>query len=95
MLGRLPFATKVANGVGAALGGILYDFTGLTQGVAPADAPANAGTVLGLATGLLIAVMVGTGTWTFRRYDLDRARHAAIRAALDDRDSALPPTTPA
>jgi GPH family glycoside/pentoside/hexuronide:cation symporter len=93
--GAHSFATKVANGVGAALGGILYDFTGLTQGVAPADAPANAGTVLGLATGLLIAVMVGTGTWTFRRYDLDRARHAAIRSALDDRDSAVPPTTPA
>jgi GPH family glycoside/pentoside/hexuronide:cation symporter len=83
--GAHSFATKVANGLGAALGGILYEFVGLTRGVAPADAPANAGAQLGLTSGLLIAVLVGAGTLYFRHYDLSRARHASIRTALDER----------
>jgi GPH family glycoside/pentoside/hexuronide:cation symporter len=83
--GAHSFGMKVANGVGAAIGGILYDFVGLTQGVSPADAPASAGWQLGLTSGVLIAIMVGAGTLYFRHYDLSRARHAAIRAELDAR----------
>ena len=86
--GAHSFATKVANGVGAALGGILYEFVGLTKGVAPLQAPASAGTQLGLASGLLIAVLVGAGTLYLRHYNLDRKRHAEIRAALNARAEA-------
>jgi GPH family glycoside/pentoside/hexuronide:cation symporter len=86
--GAHSFATKVANGVGAALGGILYEFVGLTKGVAPLQAPANAGTQLGLASGLLIAVLVGAGTLYLRHYNLDRKRHAETRAALNARAEA-------
>jgi GPH family glycoside/pentoside/hexuronide:cation symporter len=85
--GAHSFATKVANGVGAALGGTLYEIVGLTKGVAPADAPVDAGTQLGLTSGLLIAVLVGAGTLWFRNYDLSRERHAATRAELDARGS--------
>ena len=90
--GAHSFATKVANGIGAVFGGILYEFVGLTKGVAPVDAPANAGTQLGLASGLLIAVLVGAGTLYLRRYDLSRERHATIRAELDARAKAASPT---
>jgi Na+/melibiose symporter-like transporter len=83
--GAHSFATKVANGVGAALGGILYEFVGLTQGVSPADAPADSGSQLGLTSGILIAVLVSAGTLYFRHYDLSRERHESIRAALDAR----------
>jgi GPH family glycoside/pentoside/hexuronide:cation symporter len=86
--GAHSFATKVANGLGAALGGILYEFVGLTKGVAPVDAPAHAGSQLGLTSGVLIAVLVGAGTLYFRHYDLSRARHAAVRLALDERAKA-------
>ena len=80
--GAHSFATKVAYGLGVATGGVLYDWVGLTQGMAPADAPASAGPQLGLTSGLLIAIMVGAGTLAFLRYNLDRERHAATRAAL-------------
>jgi GPH family glycoside/pentoside/hexuronide:cation symporter len=93
--GAHSFATKLANGLGAALGGILYEVVGLTKGVAPADAPAGAGAQIGLTSGLLIAVLVGAGTLTFRHYDLSRARHSVIRAALDAREEAehvVPPS---
>jgi len=86
--GAHSFATKVANGFGAALGGILYELVGLTKGVAPADAPASAGTQLGLTSGVLIAVLVGAGTLYFRHYDLSRARHASMRLELDARAQA-------
>lgn len=83
--GAYSFSTKVAYGLGAALGGVLYDVVGLTQGVAPADAPPAAGLQLGLTGGLLVAALVGTGTLAFLGYDLDRKRHSAIREALDAR----------
>jgi GPH family glycoside/pentoside/hexuronide:cation symporter len=86
--GAHSFGMKVANGVGAAMGGILYDFVGLTKGVSPSDAPADAGPQLGLASGLLIAILVGAGTLYFRHYDLSRERHGAIRAELDARAAA-------
>ncbi len=85
--GAHSFATKLAYGLGAALGGFLYELVGLTQGVAPADAPEGSGLRLGLAGGCLIALMIGAGTLTFFRYDLDRSRHAAVRAELDARIS--------
>lgn len=85
--GAHSFATKLANGLGAAIGGFLYEWVGLTQGVAPADAPANAGLQLGVASGLLISLLIGAGTLYFLRYDLDRARHATTRAILDERES--------
>jgi Na+/melibiose symporter-like transporter len=83
--GAHSFGTKVANGVGAALGGILYDFVGLTRGVSPADAPPDAGWLLGLTSGVLIAVLVTAGTLYFRHYDLSRERHEWIRGQLDER----------
>ena len=83
--GAHSFGTKVANGVGAAVGGVLYDFVGLTQGVSPANAPASAGPQLGLTSGILVAILVTAGTLYFRRYDLSRERHASIRAVLDAR----------
>lgn len=88
--GAYSFATKVANGVGAAVGGIVYDAVGLTQG-APADAATTpAGIQLGIASALLIVVFVGAGVLAFRRYDLDRARHREIRRALDARAEGVP-----
>lgn len=83
--GAHSFATKVANGFGAALGGLLYGLVGLTPGVDPAAAPPAAGLQLGLASGTMIALLVGAGTFCLRFYDLDRDRHAAIRAELDAR----------
>jgi GPH family glycoside/pentoside/hexuronide:cation symporter len=83
--GAHSFATKVANGIGAAVGGIVYEAVGLTKGVAPVDAPVSAGTQLGLTSGLLVAVLVGAGTLYLRHYDLSRERHAGIRRELDVR----------
>jgi Na+/melibiose symporter-like transporter len=80
------FTTKLAYGLGAALGGFLYEMVGLTQGVAPQDAPESSGIQLGLMSGSLIAVMIGAGTLTFLGYDLDRKRHATIRAELNARE---------
>lgn len=83
--GALSFATKVANGVGAAVGGLVYDAVGLTRGVAPDAAPPGAGNQLGIASALLILAFVGFGVVCFRRYGLDRERHDAISRALADR----------
>jgi Na+/melibiose symporter-like transporter len=85
--GAHSFAMKLANGLGAACGGFLYEWVGIRQGMAPEAAPDGAGLQLGLAAGILIAVMIGAGTFTFLRYDLSRERHAEIRAALDARKS--------
>jgi Na+/melibiose symporter-like transporter len=86
--GLVAFATKVANGLGAAVGGVVYDLVGLTRGVSAADAPPGAGNQLGIASALLILAFVGAGVLCFRRYSLDRRRHAAIRAQLDARAEA-------
>ena len=83
--GALSFASKVANGVGAAIGGLVYDLVGLTQGAAVSLETQEAGMQLGIASGCVIVAFVGAGVLAFRRYDLDRARHAEIRSTLDAR----------
>ena len=83
--GALSFAGKAASGLGTVLAGVVYDLSGLYQGLAPADAPASAATVIGSSSGGITLTLVALSAVVFARYDLSRQRHAEIRSALDTR----------
>ncbi len=83
--GSLSFSGKAATGLGTVIAGVVYDAVGLRQGLDPAAAPASASDQLGLLTGGILLVLVGLSFAVFRRYDITRARHTEIRAALDAR----------
>jgi GPH family glycoside/pentoside/hexuronide:cation symporter len=82
--GALSFATKAAGGLGIVIAGVAYDFVGLHHGLDPAEAPPEISQMLGVISGGIIFTLVGLSFVIFTRYDLTRARHAGIRARLDE-----------
>ena len=82
------FSGKFGDGVAALLAGIIFDMSGLTAGVAPADAPAAAGTTLGLWTAGITGLLLAAGSFVLGYYDLSRERHVAIQEQLEARNQA-------
>ncbi len=85
LFGAVSFAAKASFGVGSQLAGFVVDFVGLETGATPDDVGPRVVRDLGLTLGFSILLLVGFSIAIFSRYDLTRGRHAAVRAALDDR----------
>jgi Na+/melibiose symporter-like transporter len=83
--GAESFAWKALAGFGALFAGLVVDLVGLTQGMRAEDAGPAIVRNLGLSLGVTMTVLIGLAVFFIRRYDIDRARHAQIRAALDTR----------
>jgi Na+/melibiose symporter-like transporter len=77
------FGYKALRGIGALVAGLLVDAVGLEAGLAPEDVSAGVSMRLGLAQGGTMFVLVALSLYWIRHYDIDRARHAEIRRALE------------
>jgi len=86
--GAASFSAKASFGVGSLIAGVVVDAVGLVQNADPAEVGARVVTGLGLAMGVSILLLCGLSFAFFARYDLDRERHADIRAALTARGEA-------
>jgi Na+/melibiose symporter-like transporter len=84
--GAESFAWKALAGFGALFAGLVVDFVGLSPGMGAEDAGPEMARNLGLSLGVAMTVLMGLAIVSISRYDLDRARHARIRAGLDARD---------
>jgi Na+/melibiose symporter-like transporter len=78
----MGFSMKIPTGLGQLVGGILIDVVGLGTGLEPGEAPADVLWKLGLVAGPLISLSFLIPVLLLRSYDLDRARHATLRASL-------------
>jgi Na+/melibiose symporter-like transporter len=88
----MGFSMKIPTGLGQLAGGILIDVVGLGSGLEPGEVPGDVLWNLGLVAGPLISLSFLIPVALLRSYDLDRARHAALRASLDAAPSQ--PTAP-
>ena len=79
------FALKVPTGLGQMAGGFLLAWIGIEQGMKPGAVPEDVIFRLGLTAGPLIALSLLTPLVVMRGFNLSRARHAELRAALDGR----------
>lgn len=86
--GVLAFAGKAASGIGHQVAGLGLDLISFPLQARPEDVPAEAVTNLGFLYGPSVLVLAVVSVMFLRRYDLDAARHAEIRAALDARERA-------
>lgn len=80
--GAASFSAKASFGVGSLIAGVVVDAVGLVQGADPAAVGSRVVTGLGLTQGIATLGLCGLSLALFSRYDLDRERHAHIRAAL-------------
>jgi Na+/melibiose symporter-like transporter len=85
--GAESFAWKALAGFGILFAGLVVDFVGLTQGMKAEEVGPEMVRNLGLSLGVTMTVFIGLAVIFIRRYDIDRSRHARIRAALDARAS--------
>jgi len=76
------FSWKALTGLGPLLAGLVIDAVGLQPGAAPGEVAASTVTALGLAQGGVMFVFFVCAVFFISRYDLDRARHEQILAAL-------------
>ncbi|MCP3985049.1 MAG: hypothetical protein GY723_11715 [bacterium] len=83
--GAVSFAAKAAFGLGGLIAGMIVEGVGVTKLQSPEEATAEIVFQLGLAHGLIILALITLGAVVFSRYDLSRARHGEIRAALEQR----------
>lgn len=88
LFGAVSFAAKAAVGLGAQIAGILLDLSGLDIGADPDEVPLEVSQRLGWILSITVVILIGTSMIIYRRYRLDSARHAEIRAALADRAAA-------
>ena len=80
--GAISFSAKAAFGVGSFIAGMVVSFVGLTVGQDPATAGPSIINGLGTTFVVAIVLLCGGSLFFFSRYDIDRARHAEINAAL-------------
>ena len=86
--GVVSFSGKAASGAGSFFAGFALDVIGWPAGASASGAeavPAETIRALGIAYGPVVAVFALLALLTYRGYDLDRARHAGILAALQER----------
>jgi Na+/melibiose symporter-like transporter len=81
------FGYKALRGFGSLLAGLVVDAVGLEAGLPPEAVEASVSSRLGIAQGLTMFVLVALSLLLIRGYDIDRERHARIRAALAEREA--------
>lgn len=86
--GAVAFTAKANVGLGSLVAGVLVDLVGLEPWMTMENVPDGVAVQLGIVTALTLAILVFASGVAFSRYDLSRARHAEIRAALDVRGGA-------
>ncbi|MEM1434560.1 MAG: MFS transporter [Pseudomonadota bacterium] len=79
------FSIKFVTGIGNLLGGVVIDLIRLPVGATPGTVDADVLFDLGIVMGPVIAGFLFLPYLYARRLELSRARHAEIRAALDQR----------
>lgn len=79
------FARKATMGLGGALAGVLVDVIGFPVKATPGQVPEDVLYRLGLVCGPGILIILLTGVALMSRYDMGRARHSEILAALAQR----------
>lgn len=79
------FSWKALTGLGPLLAGLVIDWVGISDASDPAGVPDATVTALGLAQGGVMFVFFVFAIFFISRYDLGRARHAAVLAALESR----------
>jgi Na+/melibiose symporter-like transporter len=89
--GAISFAAKAFFGVGSQIAGLVVDAVGLEPGARPEEVSPQVVRGLGLALGVSVVALVGLSLGFFARYDLDRERHARLRAELEHRGSGVAP----
>ena len=87
--GAISFSAKAAFGVGSLIAGFVVRFVGLVPGQDPSLAAPHVANSLGTTLVVAVVLLCGGSFLFFSRYDIDRARHAQINAALAARDLAL------
>ena len=83
--GAVAFSAKATSGFGTLIGGVGLDLIDWPRGEnmgERVDVPAQTLVDLGILYGPVVAGFSVVALWCFTRYDLTRARHAQIRAAL-------------
>ena len=83
--GALAFAAKSTSGLGVLVGGVGIDLIDFPEQVGVADVPAETISSLGILYGPGLMVFAVVALALMRGYRLDRARHAEIVAALEQR----------
>lgn len=81
----LAFGLKVPQGLGNVLGGALLAWVGLEKGMSAGAVPEDVLLRLGLVAGPFVALSLVLPMLAMARYDISRARHAALRRALGAR----------
>jgi len=82
------FANKVTNAMGAILGGVVLDLIAFPSGATAGSVPAETVWWLGFTEGPATSMLSLTGVLLYLRYDIDRKRHAEIRAGIAARQQA-------
>ena len=83
--GALSFSGKGASGIGNLLGGVALDLIAFPAAAVPGEVPAEVLQRLGLTYGPLVMGFAVVAVWCYTHYGLDRARHAEILHALEER----------
>ncbi len=80
----LAFSGKLTSAVGVMVGGLILDYlVSIPTGTAPGEADHEAVITLGIMDALIVPLLLIPVLWLIGGYTLTRARHAQIRAALD------------
>jgi Na+/melibiose symporter-like transporter len=88
----LAFGLKVPQGLGNVLGGFAVAWVGVAKGMEPSGVPADVLLRMGLVAGPFIAASLALPMLAMTRYDISRARHAALRREIEDRQAKSPVT---
>lgn len=83
--GALSFSGKTASGLGNMLGGIGLDLIAFPRGAVPGAVEMDVLTRLGLLYGPVVMAFAMIAVWCYGHYDLTRARHGEVLAALAER----------
>ena len=86
--GALSFSGKAASGFGNLLGGIGLDLIAFPRGAVPGSVEMDVLTRLGLLYGPVVMGFAVIAVWCYNHYDLTRARHGEVLAALAEREAA-------
>ena len=83
--GAVSFSAKAFFGFGSQIAGVIVGLVGLEPRAKPDEVSAEVARGLGLSLGLSILFLAGLSLAFFSRYDISRARQAAVRTELDRR----------
>lgn len=86
------FANKVTSAMGAVLGGVVIDVIAFPRGAVAGTVSADTVWWLGFMEGPATSLLSLIGVLFYLRYEINRTRHAEIRAAIDLRKQAVLPS---